>query len=407
VSLSRFDRSQIKETARQLRQLERQYADSSGSERIAALLLLKTDPSLTLIEAAARLGRSRRAVQRWLEAYRRGGIGEMLSPAVRRGRPRRLDADAVHALRQELKNARLGRITDVQEYLQRQFGLDLSASGVWYMMRRDLSAVPRGWMTVHDESDREHFDRSGDGRGISRRVIDFLNALPTTDDTRQWIIDFREALATFLGDVDRISINVDLTFDREEATSGQIVTQHVQSSTTARSRMAITVARDHAETPSQRLLSEVRAGGFPVSSFHPPSTFDYYVGAGVYIGSVILWRNCTESPISDATLAVMRELERFILFALSDIIARNKAARPVDTAFSDALRRMNADADLSAQEQRIVILQLMGHSYKEMADLLSVTVDTVKKHFTQIHRKTGTRSQSELFAKYFTFRLGE
>lgn len=407
MSQSRFDRSQITETVRQLRLLERQHADSSGRERIVALRMLKSEPGLTLMELAGRLGRSRRALQRWLEAYRRGGIGEMLSPVVRPGRPRRLDADAVRALRGELREARLGRITDVQAYLQRQFGLDMSTSGVWYVMRRDLSATPRGWITIHDEVDRPHPNGLDSGRGINRRVIDFLNALPTTDDSRQWVIDFREALATFLGDVDRISINVDLTFDREDAETSQIVTQHVQSSPTARSRMAITVARDRAEAPSQRLLREARAGGFPVAAFHEPTSFDYFFGGGAYLGSVILWRNRSEPPISKETVGVMAELERFILFALSDIVARNKAARPVDTAFSDALRRMNADADLSAQEQRIVILQLMGHSYKEMADLLSVTVDTVKKHFKQIHRKTGTRSQSELFAKYFTFRLGE
>ena len=37
----------------------------------------------------------------------------------------------------------------------------------------------------------------------------------------------------------------------------------------------------------------------------------------------------------------------------------------------------------------------------------SVTVDTVKKHFKQIHKKTGTRGQAELFAKYFTANLSK
>jgi DNA-binding CsgD family transcriptional regulator len=42
-----------------------------------------------------------------------------------------------------------------------------------------------------------------------------------------------------------------------------------------------------------------------------------------------------------------------------------------------------------------------------MADVMSVTVDTVKKHFKAIHRKTGTRGQAELFAKYFTANLSQ
>lgn len=370
--------------------------------------MLKSEPELTFKELALRLGRSRRAVQRWIEAYRRGGIPEMLSPTVRRGRPRRLGAEVIQALRGELDGAGLERLSDVRAYLSRRFGLDLSHSGAWYVLRRDLSATPRGWVTIHDEADRPHHgDRLG-APGVGRSIIEFLNALPTTSIVTDWIVAFRAALATFLGDVDRVSINVDINVDLEdpdETRAGQIVTQHVE--TTARSRMAITVARGRNERPSDRLLADAARAGFPAHSYHPPVAFDYYHGDSVYIGSIILWRNLMESPVSGATLALMAELEPFILFALSDIVARNKASRPIDTAFSDALRRMNADAELSAQEQRIVILQLMGHSYKEMADMLSVTVDTVKKHFKQIHRKTDTRSQSELFAKYFTFRINE
>jgi DNA-binding CsgD family transcriptional regulator len=47
----------------------------------------------------------------------------------------------------------------------------------------------------------------------------------------------------------------------------------------------------------------------------------------------------------------------------------------------------------------------MGYSYDEMARLLAISTKTVKKHVNTIHRKTGTRRQRELFARYLSPRI--
>ena len=111
------------------------------------------------------------------------------------------------------------------------------------------------------------------------------------------------------------------------------------------------------------------------------------------------------SVLAKETISIMKTLEPFIIFMLSDMVARHQAQRPMDTAFYDAVKEMTEDAQLSKSEKRIVILRLMGHSYKDVADNIFVTVDTVKKHLTQIHRKTQTNGMAELFAKYFSARL--
>jgi transposase len=405
VSLSRFDRRQISESLRQLRQLERQHAGTPVADRIAALVLLKSDPDLTILQVAEHLGRAERSVQRWLEVYRRDGIDGLVSPSVRRGRPKRLDESALRALKAEIQHSRLNQIDEVQGWLKERFGLNFSQSGLWYLLRRDVGAVTRGWVTLHEAQDRQHPPVDAT-RGVNQRVIDFLNGLPATGNVPEWVSGFRDALSGFLGDVDRISINVNTSCDLTNPgtySTGSIVTQHVAAS--ARRRVAMNVERERTARPSERLLANAAANGFPVDDYHEPTPFDYFFGGSAYLGTIILWRKRTEPPISIDTLESFASLEPFIIFALSDVVARTKAAQPVNTAFAEALDRMNDDAELSAQEQRIVILQLTGHSYKEMADMLSVTVDTVKKHFQKIHRKTKTRSQSELFAKYFTYRL--
>ena len=372
--------------------------------------MLKGDASLTLLAAAVRLGRSERTLQRWVEAYRRGGLAEVLNPKIRRGRPKRLQDDALKALKSEVQQARLPQLSDVRTWLKERFGLDFSIAGVWHIMQRDLGAVPRGWITVHDDSDRA--PRGGVHPGdadVARRIVQFLNALPITGNVTLWISSFRDALATFLGDVDRITVSVDLNFDLANPESydvGQKVFEHFPEQS-ARSRFAMAHAEEAAQSPSTRLLREAAKAGFPVSTFHDPSCFDYYIGQNGYLGSLLLWRNRDSPPISQETLTFVAEIESFVRFALSDIIARNRAERPIDSAFSDALKRLNEDANLTPQQQRIIVLQLLGHSHKEMSDVLSISVDAIKKQFTQIYRKTNTHTQPELFAKYFSFRINQ
>jgi DNA-binding CsgD family transcriptional regulator len=58
-------------------------------------------------------------------------------------------------------------------------------------------------------------------------------------------------------------------------------------------------------------------------------------------------------------------------------------------------------AGLSDQQHIILTHLLLGRSYKEIADLLSVTEGTVKKQISSIYRKVGVHSYNELLAKYF------
>ncbi|MBS1912791.1 MAG: helix-turn-helix domain-containing protein [Bacteroidetes bacterium] len=163
----------------------------------------------------------------------------------------------------------------------------------------------------------------------------------------------------------------------------------------------------HAQSglPADRLLEDFKRQGYPLERYHPPCGFDYYFGGKAYLGTIFLWRELDREPISETTLQAIRLLEPFIVFALSDLVARRQHSEPDVRVFTDALRGLTATSGLSNQELRVVILQLFGHSYKEMADMLGISVDGVKHHLKMIHRKTGARSYTELFAKYFTPRL--
>ncbi len=241
---------------------------------------------------------------------------------------------------------------------------------------------------------------------IPDRILQFLNALPVSGDPFEWIPAFRDGLGALLGDVDRVTINVNLGCDLEHPENykpGLTVTKHSAEVDAESSVFVASHAQDGA--PADRLLDDLRRQGYPLDRYHPPLGFDYYFGGKAYLGTIFLWRELDREPVSRDTLATIKAMEAFIIFALSDLVARRQHSEPDVRVFTDALRGLTANSGLSNQELRVVILQLFGHSYKEMADMLGISVDGVKHHLKMIHRKTGARSYTELFAKYFTPRL--
>jgi DNA-binding CsgD family transcriptional regulator len=241
---------------------------------------------------------------------------------------------------------------------------------------------------------------------IPERVLRFLNALPLSSDPVEWIGVFRDELCLLLGDVDRITVNVNVGCDLRNPQNykpGVAITK--RNSADIEESGVIVTSHFQEGSQAERLIEEFRRSGYPLENYHPPHGFDYYFGGQAYLGTIFLWRELAHEPISQETLETVGSLHPFLMFTLSYIVARRQLAEPDVRIFVDALRGLTTTSGLSTQEQRVVMMQMFGHSYKEMADLLGITVDGVKHHLKMIHRKTGARSYTELFAKYFMPRL--
>jgi DNA-binding CsgD family transcriptional regulator len=241
---------------------------------------------------------------------------------------------------------------------------------------------------------------------IPEHILRFMNSLPVTDDPVQWISVFKEELKLLLGDVDRVSVRVDINCNLQNPARHQPTMRIVPGTTSSRDgEKPLTVAAVRKEgNQADRMMEDMQATNFPFEHYHEPAVFTYYFAGQAPLGTIFLWKEIGKEPLSSAIQEAMVLLEPFIVFILSDLVARRRYADPNMGMFAP-LDFMINDSSLSKQEQRVVILQLFGHSYKEMADMLGVTVDGIKHHLKMIHRKTGTRSYTELFAKYFLPRL--
>lgn len=169
-----------------------------------------------------------------------------------------------------------------------------------------------------------------------------------------------------------------------------------------RGRTKAEVAWADEKSPSQLLMDDFNRLGYPLGDYHPPASYDYYYTEQAHLGTIFLLRDRKKKPISHRTLEAMKELEPFLVFALSDLVARYTYIRPIDRAFQKALRELAHETKLTKRELQVLTLHLFGRRYDEIAKKLYISIDTVKKHVKKIHRKTGSRSSTELFARYFT-----
>jgi DNA-binding NarL/FixJ family response regulator len=80
----------------------------------------------------------------------------------------------------------------------------------------------------------------------------------------------------------------------------------------------------------------------------------------------------------------------------------SEIARRVVESFRRPARTTEPAVHLSVREEEVLILLSKGYSNKEIADRLSLSVDTVGSHLKHIYEKMHVRSRAEAVARYMT-----
>ncbi|HET9171567.1 MAG TPA: helix-turn-helix transcriptional regulator, partial [Actinospica sp.] len=70
-----------------------------------------------------------------------------------------------------------------------------------------------------------------------------------------------------------------------------------------------------------------------------------------------------------------------------------------ETAAQAAEEAPEADAVLSDAERRVAVLAAAGHTNRQIAHKLYITVSTVEQHLTKIYRKLSVSRRSELVTR--------
>jgi transposase len=137
----------IHETPEELKQLLTAEQDAQKHQRLQALYLLQTQQARTRRQVAHLLGAHRDPVGRWLDAYERGGVVQMLTIAKAPGMPALLSAAMQPGLRERLAQPQ-GFASDqaIREWQGQEYGVPLAYKTVQKFVRYPRRAklkIPR------------------------------------------------------------------------------------------------------------------------------------------------------------------------------------------------------------------------------------------------------------------------
>jgi DNA-binding CsgD family transcriptional regulator len=392
--MSRVNDLSISESLETLDSLIASVRDDSARRRLEMLRMLK-ECGRQPVELAVALQVDERTIRRWITRYEEGGLEALLPNSSRS-----LDLDnpdLIEMVSAAMVTGQAVTLHDIRDLIKLRSGISPSLPTIAHWIEHRL-LLRRSWTPINDGT----APPPPISKAIPDKVLEFLNSLPVTIDTRTWLVAFKQALSRLLGDVDLISIDIntdcDLRFPDEYATD-IVVSQHFD--TTGRGQSRVSICAKEA-TRTKALVNEMRRSGFPLERYHLPTSFEYTLGTKAHVGTILLFRERERPPIEAATIELMKSLEACMVFILTDCIARRRRVEVVESAFVDVFAGIADTHQLTTREREVLVLQLIGKSYKEISGILCVTVDAVRNNVKNVHRKTGCSSNAELFGKFFT-----
>jgi transposase len=138
--MSQRDFPPIRETVEDLQAQIESEQDARLRSRLHLLLLIRTCRVKSRAEAARHLAMHRNSVKNWLDAYRQGGLGELLRIGTTGPKPEQktLPPTVFEALRERVEGEGFSGYTGAQEWLLREFGLDVAYRTVHGLIRERL-----------------------------------------------------------------------------------------------------------------------------------------------------------------------------------------------------------------------------------------------------------------------------
>jgi len=239
----------------------------------------------------------------------------------------------------------------------------------------------------------------------ARQIIAFINTLSISSDVAEWSDAFSRALRTMLGDVDDVTIRLIFTAKLHTQSKSEpeflVDMRRPKEGSNARPDFIVSHNRE-GEPPYEHLIAIYRASDPQLDEKFILHGFDYHYTNGTYLGSIVLWQGRHRRAISKHTMELVRSLEPFFVFALSDIVTRYHYFQPAGATFGKVMEQIVREAELTHKEHEVLVLHMYGLSYGEIASTLGISIPAVKKRILQIHRKVDVRSHAELFARYFS-----
>ncbi|HVZ38688.1 MAG TPA: helix-turn-helix domain-containing protein [Candidatus Kapabacteria bacterium] len=394
----------ITESSEKLQRLESEYRGKPEGQRLATLRLLRERPDRPIEEIATMVGFSAATVKRWLRAYREGGLAAVLDRRAGGKDGQRFDA-GLSTLKQKLLNGDLSNLEEAYAWIadyRRSPGTRKIAQQAIHRARPSGAAA--------QESPGEEADGAANAEAMRQLFVDRLTAAVVKESERvdigafaDWLRGVNGAIAGVFDDVDLAHFipNVNVNLWNPSDYRPTIVMANGGDS----EPLMAPISREEWNNDAfhiQRMLKQLADHRFKADRYHPPKAFVYYYCDTAYLGTLLLWRELGKPPISRQTLEILDSLAPTLKFVLIDLVARHMAVWPHMHTPTETASHLARSFQLTPQETRILVLQFVGRSYEQIAEILNISLNTVRTHVKSIYAKSGTHGHSDFTARYLT-----
>ncbi|MEH1847369.1 MAG: helix-turn-helix domain-containing protein [Nostoc sp.] len=153
--MSRPFKIEIRESEEELKKRLQTVSAGSQKEKLQMLWWLKSGQVQEQQEIGKRLAKDTSTITRWLHRYRMGGLSGLLALKKAPGAKRKINEEAIAALKQELETGEgFSSYGAIVEWLKIKHGLDMEYGTVYACVRYRLAAklkVPRPQSYKQDE----------------------------------------------------------------------------------------------------------------------------------------------------------------------------------------------------------------------------------------------------------------
>lgn len=142
---------QIVEPVAELEATLKRIRDPQRRQRLHLLVLLRSGEVRNRQAAAARLAVHRNTIGRWLAAYQRGGLAELLRIETPGAKPeqRTLSAAVLEALQERLDHEGFASYGEVRAWLAKEYGVEVPYPTLHKLVRYRLGAKLKRARPVH------------------------------------------------------------------------------------------------------------------------------------------------------------------------------------------------------------------------------------------------------------------
>jgi len=170
------------ETLEDITAVRKKSPNSLDHERLLAVQMAQQG-HWRIADIALALGRGHATIERWIRAYRQGGIPALLFHRQKTRDPQ-LTAEDIEALKQGLESGKFKRAKEVKHWLEKERGIPMTIWGVYYWLQKVNARpkVPRQKHAKQNEAEKEAFKQD---------ITNRLEALEIPQETpvRIWVED--------------------------------------------------------------------------------------------------------------------------------------------------------------------------------------------------------------------------